>query len=90
MKDIELFQMALGLTPSWKVVSCEFNLEKKRLEIEIDFPRGSTFPCPKCGKDGCKAYDTEEKRWRHLNFFQCIYKGRGERFANKNEVKLLN
>lgn len=70
MKDTELFQLALGLAPPWKVVSCEFNLEKKRLDIEIDFPRGSTFPCPECARKGCKAYDTEEKNWRHLNFFQ--------------------
>lgn len=35
----------------------------------IDFPRGSTFCCPVCGKD-TKAYDTTEKELRHLNFFQ--------------------
>jgi len=70
MKDTELFQMALGLAPPWKVVYCEFNLEKKRLDIELDFPRGSAFSCPECGRPGCKAYDTEEKTWRHLNFFQ--------------------
>lgn len=70
MKETELFQLALGLAPPWKVLSCEFNLEKKRLDIEIDFPRGSTFPCPECAREDCKAYDTEEKSWRHLNFFQ--------------------
>ena len=43
MKDSELFQMALGLAPPWKVVSSKFNLDKKRLDIEIDFPRGSTL-----------------------------------------------
>lgn len=70
MRDIDLFQMALGLTPPWKVSSSEFDLKKKRLDIHIDFPRGSFFSCPKCGQAGAKAYDTEKKTWRHLNFFQ--------------------
>jgi transposase len=52
------------------VVSSEFDPQKKRLDIKIDFPRGSTFVCPKCGQAGHKAYDTVEKTWRHLNFFQ--------------------
>jgi transposase len=36
----------------------------------INFPKGSTFACPECGQSGIKAYDTEKKTWRHLNFFQ--------------------
>ena len=42
----------------------------QRIDIRIDFPRGSTFTCPKCGQTGIKAYDTQDKSWRHLNFFQ--------------------
>ncbi|MCD4776204.1 MAG: ISL3 family transposase [Candidatus Aegiribacteria sp.] len=70
MRDIDLFQMALGLTPLWRVSDAKFNLKKKRLDIRIDFPRGSTFTCPGCGQAGIKAYDTQKKNWRHLNFFQ--------------------
>lgn len=70
MRDIELFQMALGLKPPWRVESSEFDLEQKRLDIMIDFPRGGTFTCPDCKQEGLKAYDTELKYWRHLNFFQ--------------------
>ena len=70
MRDIDLFQMALGLTPPWRVSSCDFDIKRKRLDINIDFPRGSIFTCPKCGREGVKAYDTEKKTWRHLNFFQ--------------------
>ena len=51
-------------------MSCEFNQDKHRLDIEFDFPRGSLFSCPSCGKEGCNAYDTERHTWRHLNFFQ--------------------
>lgn len=70
MKETELLQMALGLAPPWQVISAEFNPEKQRLDIRLDFPKGSTFTCPKCGGVGLKAYDTTEKTWRHLNFFQ--------------------
>ena len=70
MRDIDLFQMPLGLTPPWQVSSSEFDLQRKRLDIGIDFPRGSTFTCPECGQADIKAYDTQEKSWRHLNFFQ--------------------
>jgi transposase len=70
MRDTDLFQLALGLKPPWQVSSSEFNPEQKRLDIKIDFPRGSTFSCPECGQVDLKAYDTVEKCWRHLNFFQ--------------------
>ena len=70
MKDTDLFQMALGLTPPWQVQACEFDPDKKQLDIMLDFPKGSTFDCPECGLAGCKAYDTADKRWKHLNFFQ--------------------
>ena len=70
MKDFELFQLALGLQTPWYVSSSSFDAEKKRLDIRIDFPAGSTFCCPECGRSSLKAYDTSETTWRHLNFFQ--------------------
>jgi transposase len=70
MKDTELLQMALGLAPPWQVSAAEFDPDQKRLDIRLDFPKGSTFTCPTCGQVGLKAYDTIEKTWRHLNFFQ--------------------
>ena len=70
MRDTDLFQLALVLRPPWQVVSCAFDLDNRRLDIEIDFPRGSIFSCPSCGREGCSAYDTERRTWRHLNFFQ--------------------
>lgn len=70
MKDLDLFQLALGLESPWQVSSSSFDAEKKRLDIHIDFAPGSTFCCPRCGQKGVKAYDTSEATWRHLNFFQ--------------------
>jgi transposase len=70
MRDIDIFQMALGLTPPWQVSSCEFNPHNKRLDINIDFPPGSTFICSECAQTDLKTHDTVEKTWRHLNFFE--------------------
>jgi len=62
--------LALGLLPPWLVARCTFQVQKKRLDIHLDFPPGSVFPCAACGRDGCKVHDTTERTWRHLNFFE--------------------
>jgi transposase len=70
LRDTNLLQLALGLTPPWTVICADFDPEAQRLDIEIDFAPGSRFACPSCGAADCPAYDTERKTWRHLNFFQ--------------------
>ena len=72
MSEIDLLQMALGLTPPWYVRSSEFSVDDKRLDIYLDFHRGGRFSCPECGASDCPAYDTEERTWRHLNFFEHV------------------
>jgi transposase len=69
-QDLLLFQAALGLTDPWQVTSVEFDRDAKRLDLRVDFPRGSTFCCPECDRSGLKAYDTAEKTWRHMDFWQ--------------------
>ena len=69
MRDVDIFQMALGLTPPWEGKSCEFSTEKKRLDIRLSFPRGSVFVWPECGNGSLKTYDTLAKSCPHLNFF---------------------
>jgi len=64
-----LFTMALGLQAPWEVKNLQFDEEAKRLDIALDFTRGADFPCPACGQLS-KVHDTEEKTWRHLDFFQ--------------------
>jgi transposase len=70
VRDVELFQQALGLSWPWRTERAEFKPEEKRLDIYLDFVPGGTFECPVCGRGGCGAWDTSEKSWRHLNFFQ--------------------
>jgi len=67
--ELEPFQSALGLSAPWRVVGSDFDLKADQLDLQIDFPRGARFACPACGNP-CPVYDTEDKSWRHLNFFQ--------------------
>jgi transposase len=73
MDTTKLFEAALGLRPPWRVAGIDFSAARKggrgRLDIRLDFERGGELPCPECGR-ACKAHDTEEQTWRHLDFFQ--------------------
>jgi transposase len=70
MQDSDLFQLALGLSSPWMVTRSEFDAVDGRLDLYVDFPRGSRFACAQCGRDGCAVHDTKEETWRHLDFFQ--------------------
>lgn len=73
MDTTKLFEIALGIAPPWRVTGIEFKpaaqAGRGQLEIRLDFERGGELPCPECSKP-CKAHDTDERRWRHLNFFE--------------------
>ena len=91
MKDI--FGKALGVDKPWFVASVNFDLAAKRLDINLDFVRGTTFPFEQNGIIGeYKAYDTIEKEWRHLNFFEheCYLKARVPRIKTPdNKIHLV-
>lgn len=71
MEVTELFKLGLGLVAPWTVKSVNLDPKLKQLDIVVDFPKGSSFPCPEC-KTPCKVYDTAERTWRHLNFFEYV------------------
>ena len=52
------------------VTRAEFNAADGRLDLYVDFPRGSRFACAQCGREGRAVHDTKEETWRHLDFFQ--------------------
>ncbi|MEA3523469.1 MAG: ISL3 family transposase [Campylobacterota bacterium] len=93
----ELFQLALNITNPWFVSDLNFDVESKRLDVYIDFKKGSLFSyediqyktetkkeivddketevstkveLSRDTFDNLKAYDTKDKTWRHLNFFE--------------------
>ena len=70
MRDTDLFQLALGLSSPWTVTRSEFNAQDSRLDLYVDFPRGSRFACAQCRREGCAVHDTNDETWRHLDFFQ--------------------
>src|SRR6266542_3845993 len=70
MAEIDLFQAALGLPEPWRVVGAEFSADRKRLDLYLDFPKGSRFACPQGDAAACAVHDTSDKTWRHLDFFQ--------------------
>lgn len=89
-----LFKLALGIESPWEVTSVNFkdseSTSVKELHIQVNFKRGTKFP----DNDGnlCEVYDTKEKTWRHLNFFQhpCYLHCRVPRITTKDgKVKLV-
>lgn len=67
---IETLQLALGITDPWVIEGVDFNAEKKRFDIYLNFPKGTKFTCPSCGTHHCNIHDTRDKEWRHLDIFQ--------------------
>jgi transposase len=66
-----IFEAALSINNPWYIRDIEFEPDKKRLDLYVDFKRDSTFRVNGPGYDGSyKVYDTVDKTWRHLNFFQ--------------------
>ena len=69
----QLFELALNIQDPWFIKDIQFDSENKRLDIHVDFHKGSVFHY-ESAKDNIngefKAYDTQEKQWRHLNFFE--------------------
>ena len=71
MEAKDLFTLALQLTPEWKVVACELDQVAHRLTLRLDFAPGSKFSVPGASHQLlCPVHDTQEKTWRHLDFFQ--------------------
>ena len=64
------------------------SVEERRLDITLNFPKGSQFACPECG-ELCGVHDTDQRTWRHLNFFehQTYLHARQPRVKCKNHEK---
>ena len=93
MDTREIFSKALGIEQPWFVAALNFDVDSKRLDIAIEFIKGSTFSFEQDGVNGqYKAYDTIEKEWRHLNFFEheCYLKARVPRIKTPdNKIHLV-
>ena len=69
----ELFEKALGISRPWFIDDLKFDVTTRRLDIHIDFEAGAKFEYiseEEHISEKYGVYDTVEKTWRHLNFFQ--------------------
>ena len=60
----DIFTAALHITEPWYISSVNFDPDQKRLDVEVDFKRGSEFTI--IGDFGIftgKAYDTRHNQW---------------------------
>jgi transposase len=71
MNKEQIFEMALGIDKPWYIKEIKFDLPNRQLDIYIDFQKGSRFYYEdEEDKGHYAACGSEEKTWRHLNFFQ--------------------
>lgn len=65
-----IFEIALGLSKPWYVKNVSFDETdlKRELHIHVDFERGSKFKQE--DESESVAYDTVDRQWQHLNFFE--------------------
>jgi|APMed6443717190_1056831.scaffolds.fasta_scaffold38788_1 transposase len=70
MNPNSLFAVALGLHAPWAVADVAFDPAAGRIDFQVGFVPGSRFVCPHCGAEHQAVHDTQEREWRHLNFFQ--------------------
>ena len=70
MSSTSLFTVALGLQPPWEVADVAFDPKAGRIDFRVGFAPGTRFVCPHCGAEHQAVHDTQEREWRHLNFFR--------------------
>jgi transposase len=90
----QLFELALNIQDPWYVKDIQFSVENKRLDIHLDFRKGAVFHYESADeniKGDFKVYDTVDKQWRHLNFFEheCYLHARVPRLDITDSVKRL-
>jgi transposase len=91
----ELFTQALHIEEPWFIEDIQFNNEKRRLDIDINFRAGSRFQYtdPKTEESGeYPVHDTTRKSWQHLNFFEhtCYINARVPRIKTESgKVRLI-
>lgn len=72
MNSKEIFSIALNLADPWFIEDVQLKVPEGkisgRIDIYIDFVRGYQFSDNQGNKT--TAYDSVEREWRHMNFFQ--------------------
>lgn len=74
MRDTELYQTLLGLTPPWEVTAVQITQPAAgrplgEIAVAVQWQAGTLLTCPSCG-GVAPRYDFRPRRWRHLNTLQ--------------------
>jgi len=74
MRDTELYQTLLGLTPPWEVTAVQITQPAAEralgeIAITVQWRADTPLSCPTCGGTAPR-YDSRPRRWRHLNTMQ--------------------
>lgn len=70
MRDAELYQQLLGLSPPWAVTRVALDIEAQRVDVWAEAEPGTMWPCPVCERQGSTYDHTPERAWRHLDSCQ--------------------
>jgi transposase len=72
MRDTELCRHVLGLESPWEVSRVDLSAEGERIDVWVDYPKGTRWKCPECDVM-LPTYDhAEEREWRHLDICQFL------------------
>ena len=65
MRDTELYEGILGLTPPWKVEAVKLDTESKSVEVKVKYQEGTLWASE--AGERLPVYDHVERCWRHLD-----------------------
>ena len=65
MRDTELYEGILGLTPPWRVETVKLDTADKSVEVKVGYKEGTLWASEQ--GERLPVYDHAERRWRHLD-----------------------
>jgi len=69
MRARELYAQILGIKSPWEVTEVELDLARDEVRVYLANRSSKRMRCPECN-ERCPGYDTQERRWRHLDTCQ--------------------
>lgn len=69
MRAPELYAKILGIKFPWGVTQVELDLAQSEVRVHLANRSSQRMRCPDCN-ERCPGYDTQERRWRHLDTCQ--------------------
>jgi transposase len=71
VRDRDLYARILGLPEPWIVADVALDMPAKSVVVRLGRRDAAALRCPECDR-ACPGYDTQPRRWRHLDTCQFI------------------